>query len=299
MAKAKKVSRVTAAPKAQARPAARAAEATTADAIEAELGDMDDFEVSAPGLSSDERQFLYRAARFLIGIQSRRFLRRAMKCNYTDAEHALGWDLWSTAAGRKRRLEDQFGDASVDLANTDPERFEKLQRLDEIENTFFPRARAVIQRFVPKASRATFEAGFFKDLSQQPLGPLVVDSVETFLARVAALSSSREAGAKEVADNLRLRGLTPRIVAEATALIADLKKPGAVPAPSPDASRLAAESQAQIDALEQLHLWWNDWGTALRPSFDAREQIILGLAEVKIAPKPPATPATPPLSTAV
>jgi len=50
---------------------------------------------------------------------------------------------------------------------------------------------------------------------------------------------------------------------------------------------------------ENLRLWWNDWATALRPAFGVREQVSLGLTEVKFTSRKSATdpsPALPPLA---
>ncbi|MFO0554003.1 MAG: hypothetical protein U0271_36825 [Polyangiaceae bacterium] len=271
----------------KSKPLKDAAKATVDSDVDvlAEFDSDEVLEASGAELSSDDRQFLGRVSRFLIAILGPRFIRRAVKNNYAGSEHNLGWRLWNTAAGRDRPFEHNFTEATVDLEKVDPVRFDKLRRLDDIENRFFPRARMVIQRFVPKKNRGAFEAAFFKDLAQQPLGPLVVDSVKTFLSRVEALETSKEPGAVAVFNNLRLRGLTPLLVAEAKGLIEELTEPGSLPAISPVASEVAAAHQAQLDALEELHLWWNDWATTLRPSFNVQEQIVLGLTEVKVAPK--------------
>lgn len=57
----------------------------------------------------------------------------------------------------------------------------------------------------------------------------------------------------------------------------------------PEASVIGEPLTAQRETLENLRLWWNDWATTLRPAFDMREQVSLGLTEVKFSSKKSAT----------
>lgn len=281
---------------------ARATKAVT-PAVEVEVIDYsEEADVGASGLSSEDRQFLVRTARFLVAVQAPRYVSRALKAGYDGREHKLALELWNKAAGRDRPFEHNLGAATVDTALIDPERLSRLRRLDTIENRFFPIMRNVIARFVPRDSRERFEAAFFKDLKQQPLGPLVVDSVKTFLTRFKALASSDEPGAREVFAQMRQRGLSESLADEALATIAGFEELGPLPVVTPNPAALAAARRAQSEALDDLKLFWNDWSTALRPMYDLREQVVLGLIEVRPgtgrnADEAPADPAPTPAPT--
>jgi hypothetical protein len=132
------------------------------------------------------------------------------------------------------------------------------------------------------------EPAFFKDLSQKPLGPEVVDSVKTFLNRVEELKSSTEPGARELYKTLGERGLTPKKIEAMRGLIAtaeEHKAPagGASPASLMD---IARAKEAQLAAVESLKLWYNDWATTFRGVFGLRTQIALGLTTLKRKKQP-------------
>lgn len=293
MAKAKKKATKGTRP-ASSKGVARSLTASTAVEEVAPEFESDDIEEFALGdLQSTDRQFLARVARFLIAIQSPKYMRRALRSGYVPSEHQEGWALWSTAAGRDRPLEHHLGAAEITVSGNDPERLATLQRLDEFENRWFPRVRAVIQRVMPEGPREKMESAFFKDLSQQPLGPLVVDSVSTFLSRLEGLRTSKESGAKAVYDTLVKRGLTPAVLATIRKDVDGIKAPGSLPVVSPNTAEIAKGRASQLGALDALRRWWNDWGTTLRPSFDMREQVALGLTEVKVGARASGAPAEP------
>jgi hypothetical protein len=90
-------------------------------------------------------------------------------------EHKLAWELMRKAGGEDRSTDEFF--AEVQSAEDSPEHIPLLRELYLFENTWFPRLRAIIQRFLPPDARDEFDQAFFKDLSQRALGPMVVRSV--------------------------------------------------------------------------------------------------------------------------
>lgn len=248
-------------------------------------------EFTDASLSWEDRQLLGTVVKFLFTIVDARLLRRAVRAGYSQDEHGEMWRLVDQAAGRDKPLDL----LSADLAN-DPERQRLLVEIDEFENLWFPRADKIIRRLVPEAEVEGFLGAFFKDLKQQPLGPGVLDSTSTFLSRVDQLADSKLPGAADVLAKLRARGVTEAKVKEIRDKIASLRK-GVVKARTVDAAAASAAATKQAAALQQLRLAWNDWSTTLRPLYDIREQIQLGLTESRnraAEPAPPAPPAPAP-----
>jgi hypothetical protein len=245
--------------------------------------DVDDeplSEVADRTLTAADTAFLRRVSTLLFQVPQ--FARRAETLGYTPVEHALGWRLYTTAGGGDVPLSYCLGeqDQSAQPAEISAERSRILQEIDTFENKWFPRIRMIIPRVIPKKMLARFTAAFFKDLSQQPLGPTVVGSVKTLLNRVEALKDSSEAGAKELAETLLARGLTPKKIASMRELLAaaEQQKPVDTSAPpSVSPKDVAKAKEAQFDALDALKLWYNDWATTFRDSFGLRDQITMGL----------------------
>lgn len=239
-------------------------------------------EIGETTLSAVQKRFLSRVSRFLVNIQSRRYSARAAREGYGPQEHAEGWRLWSKAAGSDRPLDHWFTEQAqaAELGTIAADRLQLLRDIDTFENTWFPRVRALIRRVIPRDRRDQFAAAFFRNLSQEPLGPGVVGSVRALLLRVEGLAASDEPGAKKVFETLQRRGLTGDKIAEVRALLqkaeAGLEKPSKKAAVHP--ADLARAQQEQDEAYEDLKDWFNDWGTTLRQVFNAREQVVLGLA---------------------
>lgn len=269
-------------------PSVRTSGAVTADVSAFDALELEDFGGSS--FSWEDRQLLGRVSRFLTAVLSPRLLRRAVGAGYSREEHDGLWSLFVKAAGRDQSL--AFAFASLDGAEAG-DKNQLLGELDAFENEWFPKTRAIIERFVPEEQADRFAKAFFKDLQQQPLGPLVIDSVSTFLDRVEALATTEEAGAADVLRNLRTRGLSERRVSEIRELL-DLARSGTPTSPAKvDAAAWKNAQQAQTQALRSLRLAWNDWSTTLRSVYDVREQLQLGLTEVKVraeasAPEKPA-----------
>jgi len=240
-----------------------------------------DISTSPTSLTKAQRAFIQRTNRFLLNIQSPLYTDRAAKNGYSPAEHAEGGRLWAIAAGRDRPLDHFFTEQHLqaDAGEITADRLRIFQELDTFENTWFPRVRAIIRRMVPRPSRDTFAAAFFANLEQQPLGPMVVDSVRTLLQRIKELEKSKEPGAKEVATTLVKRGLTPTKLATIESLLREAEQSSPNPRPKRQFSPadIAKAQAAQLDAFEDLRDWFNDVATQLRPIFTAREQLTLGL----------------------
>lgn len=229
-----------------------------------------------------DQRFLDRVVRFLVAVQSPLYVLRARREGYTAAEHREGWRLWQISAGADRPLDHWFAEHEAQSPLASAEQLRLLQEIDTFENKWFPRTRGIIRRIVPRDARDGFAAAFFKNLEQQPLGPGVVGSVSTYLARLEDLSKSASPHAKKVRATLESRGLT-------TAKLEDIQKlldkashlAGDVPPPKSDAAAIKKAQAAQIEALADLRDWFTDWGTTLRSVVNVQEQIKLGLTQVK------------------
>jgi len=199
--------------------------------------------VQTTQITPAHQRFLNRVMRFLVAVQSPTYVRRARREGYTAVEHKQGWRLWQIAAGSDRPLDHWFAEHEAESPIGGGEQLHLLQEIDSFENTWFPRTRAVIRRMVPRDARDEFAAVFFRNLEQQPLGPGVVGSVTTFLARLEDLPKSASPHAKKVHATLAGRGLTAgRITAVKALLDKASHLAGDVPAPKADA---AAINQAQ------------------------------------------------------
>jgi hypothetical protein len=146
--------------------------------------------LATTNLSSVDLMFLQRVVRFLVNVLDPAYADKARREGYSSKEHALGWQIWRTAAGETRPFEHWLRGQDVsdgtDGDGTDQRRL--LQEIDDFENTWFPRTRAIIRRVVPQDRRERFAAAFFKDLVQQPLGPAVVGSVGTCQRQVRVIT---------------------------------------------------------------------------------------------------------------
>jgi hypothetical protein len=243
--------------------------------------------LATTNLSSVEQRFLRRVVRFLVNILTPVYADKAKREGYNSKEHALGWQHWRTAAGETRPFEhwlrEQEVSDGIDVDSAEQRR--RLQEIDNFENTWFPRTRAIIRRAVAKDRRDRFAAAFFKDLVQQPLGPAVVGSVSTYVTRIEGLDATAEGDAKIVRDMLRSRGLTDgrmetikKLLKEAQAGGKAGKKEGA----PVTAAELEKARNAQLEAVGDLKDWFNDWATTLRSRFGARDQVRLGLMVPKV-----------------
>jgi len=240
-------------------------------------------EFAATNLSADDQAFLTRVVRFLVNVSTPALGARARRDGYNNEEHTLGWQLWRTAAGETRPFEHWLREQEVSEEIDTAEQVRLLQEIDDFENRWFPRTRAIIRRVVPRDRRDRFAAAFFKDLAQQPLGPAVVGSVGTYVTRLEGLERNPDSDAKAVRATLRKRGLTDRRIQAIKNLLKEAGS-GAESTTSPaavSAAELEAARTAQLEALTDLRDWFNDWGTTLRGRFGPRDQIRLGLRQLQ------------------
>ncbi|WP_437805609.1 hypothetical protein [Sorangium sp. So ce1078] len=234
-------------------------------------------------LGAAELDLLGRALKFLVNVQAAPFGARARREGYTAEEHREGWRLLKLASGEQRPLEHLFVEASSGGVVEGAERMRLLQEVDTFENTWFPRTRAIIRRVVPRERRDGFEAAFFKNLEQQPLGPAVIMSVGTFLRRIEGLARNSDGDAKKVHKVLATRGLNEAKLEQVRELLARLEAGAGAAAQSPrvPAAELERARKEQREALEGLRDWFNDWATTLRQVFPVKAQIQLGLTMLK------------------
>lgn len=236
-------------------------------------------------LTSDDLKLIQRSSRLLVMIMQPENFERARHEGYTTAEHRFAWRLVATASGANVLQDDRTGEAKQvrGAAKAQDKTNSLLQRLDAEENIWLPRARVILRRAVPPSRRDAFEAAFFADLEQQPLGPGVVNSVGLFAARVEGLEASADPDAQAFRELLSARGLTKERVAELKAMVAQAQAV-AKPRRAPDAEALAnmqASRAERLEALQQLRDWYAEWSVGLRPIFTGREQVKLGLSTRK------------------
>ncbi|WP_437721927.1 hypothetical protein [Sorangium sp. So ce861] len=235
-------------------------------------------------LTAAEQDLLERSLKLLVNIQTSPFSARARREGYTADEHREGWRLLRLASGEAKPLEHLFAEVANGGVVEGAERLRLLQDVDAFENTWFPRTRAVIRRVVPRARREAFEAAFFKNLEQQPLGPAVIVSIRTFLSRLDGLSQSNDADAKEVRKTLVKRGLTDEKLKEVRGMLGRLEVGGGSPPERKvSAAELAKAHQEQREGLDDLRDWFNDWATTFRQVFNVKAQLKLGLTTAKRA----------------
>ncbi len=258
--------------------------------------------------SAADRAFLARVMRTLVTVQCAAYVSRARCEGYTDKEHKLGWQLWRAASGQDRPLDHWISEQAANKLELSSSTMEKLKLVDAFENTWFPRIHAIISRVVSRDQAVAFDTAFFQNLDQQPLGPSVVGSVGGLLNRVQSLATSTHPEAAKVLATLVERGLTEANIAKMGELIDELAQ-GFGPGPVSPANRVEvlAAQQAQMAAMGDLHAWFHDWATTLRPAFNSRECVNLGLSVLRRSPSgdgevvddevpSPAVPATSPVA---
>ena len=240
-------------------------------------------EVTPTTLSSDDWAFLEKVNTFLFHIQA--YAARAKLHGYDDEENELGKRLMEKAAGRDRPLSHWMaeGTHAGQSGQFSVEQTRLLQEIDTFENFWFPSVRSILQRAIPEESQELFLAAFFKDLTQQPFGPGVLDSVPTLVDRFEELAKSDAPGAREAHRLGTKRGLTAKKIEQVRGLVASARKalPGSAPASSTTPEQLAKAKKEPLAALQQLKRWYNDFATTFRGVFGTRVQIRLGLTSLR------------------
>lgn len=180
----------------------------------------------AAPFTAKESMRLLRVNRFLVKIAEPSMARARAKVAYTTSDRPgrVG-GLYRVAAGEGQPLEAAAVEAPSSGAHVG-----MLQQLDDFETEWFPRTRRIIERFTPEGHRQGLLDAFFRDLQQQPIGPLVVGSVSTFLDRVEALEKSTVPGAAKVRSVLAARGVDAAHIARLRKTLDEARALKAAPA---------------------------------------------------------------------
>jgi hypothetical protein len=177
-------------------------------------------------LDADGRSLLESVARLLMRIQQPTLMARAQLEGYTTEEHQVGWRAFVEAAGGNTTVELNVASGVMQSADAlvTQRRNSILQQLDGMENTWFPRLRAIIRRVLADdPSAAAFEAAFFEEMEQQPLGPGVIASMAKFVNRIRSLDTTPGSPGARVRAVLNERGLTDERLAEVSAMVEELQ----------------------------------------------------------------------------
>jgi|JI10StandDraft_1071094.scaffolds.fasta_scaffold505434_1 hypothetical protein len=237
-------------------------------------------------LDADGRSLLESVARLLMRIQQPTLMARAQLEGYTTEEHQVGWRAFVEAAGGNTTVELNVASGVMQSADAlvTQRRNSILQQLDGMENTWFPRLRAIIRRVLADdPSAAAFEAAFFEEMEQQPLGPGVIASMAKFVNRIRSLDTTPGSPGARVRAVLNERGLTDERLAEVSAMVEELQAfaAGAVDVGQPTAAEVAAINARRAAAFAKVERWYQDWATTFRTVFSTREQLQLGLTDLK------------------
>lgn len=230
----------------------------------------------AAPFTAKESMRLLRVNRFLVKIAEPSMARARAKVAYTTSDHQEGWRLYRVAAGEGQPLEAAAVEAPSSGAHVG-----MLQQLDDFENKWFPRTRRIIERFTPEGHRQGLLDAFFRDLQQQPIGPLVVGSVSTFLDRVEALEKSTVPGAAKVRSVLAARGVDAAHIARLRKTLDEARALKAAPAAAVVDPTEAL--RARRVAYDALWLWWKDWRETFHSEVDGRQRRELGLVDTSLS----------------
>ncbi len=224
--------------------------------------------------------------RFLINIAQPSIARVAARVGYDAKEHSSGWKLWTTSAGVNVPFDYHLSEAEQRLHDGDVDVRDRIHVLDVFENTWFPRARNAIRRFVSPEHRDTVETAFFADMTQQPEGPLVVGSVEKLLGRIESLRTSKVKGASDAYDSLVKKGLTRTKIKTIQTVIDECKTHAGQPSrPRVKHEEIAATAAERRTAYDELNLWYIDWAEALRCELSYKDALRLGIVSAKTGAK--------------
>ena len=226
----------------------------------------------------DEERRMERIQKMLVGVKHPNILKRVVPHGYNDEENEYGWKKWREAVAADQSLGFSLSlVTTLDLFSSTSEVVLWIKELDQFENRWFPRTRNAIRRFVPRDRREAFEEAFFQDMAQQPEGPLVVGSVEKFLARLEDLKTSKEPGAKEVYNSLEQKGLTAELQQTMNGLIKKIQRLPPLPQTKLTDKEIEENQRLRREAYEDLNLWYIDWATVFRDVLDYNQLLKLGL----------------------
>ena len=151
--------------------------------------------------------------------------------------------------------------AALPPASSDPA---IVQAIDRWENEWFPVANATLLRRHPE-----IHVRVFLNLSQTE-GAAVIISVSTFIERIAQLTRADggygQAG-KDARKLLARRGLTPKVIDEAKALLEQVTTLEEAPAELPD---LEEERTRLAEAEDAMWAWYLEWAEIARVAIKDR-----------------------------
>ncbi len=236
-------------------------------------------------LDSEQMSFVERAGRLLVKVREPDIAPLAAKLGYTEEAQKEGIALHRAASGIDRPFSHALNDGErLVTLGVSQDGGERYRVIDTFENTWMPRMRSAILYFItPEARAEEVVAAFFLNLTQQPLGPKVVDSVDLFLVRREGLLKMENLpGKKALFDALAAMGLTDAVVADMRAKVDAAKlEVAASPAPLvPEAEMRAADRQQQ-EAFLRLQRWYGLWSGVLRQGLDYHMRIRLGISEAR------------------
>lgn len=235
-------------------------------------------ELSVYSLSYEDRELISKANALLVGLGDPILARRAAAAGFDEEESEEGWRLHDDSAARHRSFNLNLAVAHVVAPEQVKVQAGRLGRIDVFENQHFPQTRTTIRRFVPAAELAAVEEAFWLDLSQQPLGPKVVNSVDLFLVRLGELETRPEPWAGKIIRSLEKKGLTRLERTKMAEEVAEARRLSpAAAAPADLAAQVEAANAVQVTALADLRLWYNDVTQNLRNKLGYHDRLRLGL----------------------
>lgn len=236
----------------------------------------------SPSLTAEENKDLKLAQKLLVNIISPDIADQAALYGYKNSDHEEGWRLHAEASGKNRSFSDSLSTARRKIVNDQRPVADTIRDVDQFENLWFPRTQALLNRKIDPAHREAFLLAFFDNLSQQPEGTAVLDSVSTLLDRIEVLANDTTPGAQEAFAILTERGLNPALkqhirdrIAQSRSFIAN------APAPATSTMTPTEALARQRAALADLRLWRSDWAEVLRPVLPYPMLLRLGLRESK------------------
>ena len=182
-----------------------------------------------------------------MGTTHPRILGLLTSYGWTQQERELGWKLLRGAC-----------DGRMVMPEMPTRDREAVERLDELEDRWFPIAGAALAHRCPKIRDEVF-----LNLSQTD-GPEVIITVATLVARIRKLEQG-DAQHKEARALLANRGLTDATLAEADTYLQRVEPFG-----EPQVVDIEELRQSRKGAEDAMWAWYQEWGTIARTAINNR-----------------------------
>ncbi len=229
-----------------------------------------------------EHEALEKAQRLLVMVLAPNIAPHVAALGYDDVEHDTGWDLYRKAVGMNRTFSDSLEETRFSkLFNGSPDQNQRIKLIDQFENKWFPRTKNALSRYVSEENREEVVSAFFLNLSQQPEGPQVIASVETYLNRLKDLRSSSTPGVQDAYQSLVKKGLTEVEQSNMRKLLTEAQQAPTMPKTPLTQEEREKAQQAQREAFEQLKLWYKDWADIFRDELPFQLRLRLGVTKVR------------------